>query len=93
MNKRKILIILNIIGLLFCILGIFIFTILFKINSSIFRYLFLFCILILFGFISFILDCLESNIQKPVKKYSMVNIDNKYINKLDNNKKKLFFKF
>ena len=35
----------------------------------------------------------RNDLQKPIKKYSMVKIDSKYIKKLNYNKKKLFFRF
>lgn len=91
-KKRKILISLDIVGLILCVIGVFILTIIFKIDNSIFRYLFLVGDLIIFCIFSSLLNDLEIDLQSPVKKYSMTKIDSKYINKLDSNKKKLFFK-
>ena len=49
--------------------------------------------LIIFIIFSSLLNDLENDLQKPIKKYSMVKIDSKYIKKLNYNKKKLFFRF
>lgn len=92
-KKRKILISLNIVGLILCVIGVFILTIIFKIDNSVFRYLFLVGDLIIFIIFSSLLNDLENDLQKPIKKYSMVKIDSKYIKKLNYNKKKLFFRF
>ena len=92
-KKRKILISLDIVGLILCVIGVFVLTIMFKIDNSVFRYLFLVGDLIIFIIFSSLLNDLESDLQKRVKKYSMTKIDNKYIKKLNYNKKKLFFRF
>lgn len=91
-KKKKILVGLDILGLILSVVGVFVLTIMFKIDGSIFRYLFLVGDLIIFGIFSTLLNDLENDLQSPVKKYSMTKIDSKYINKLDGNKKKLFFK-
>ena len=91
-KKKKILVGLDIFGLILSVVGVFVLTIMFKIDGSIFRYLFLVGDLIIFGIFSSLLNDLENDLQSPVKKYSMTKIDSKYINKLDNNKKKLIFK-
>ena len=91
-KKKKILVGLDILGLILSVVGVFVLTIMFKIDGSIFRYLFLVGDLIIFGIFSSLLNDLEKDLQNPVKKYSMTKIDSKYINKLDGNKKKLFFK-
>lgn len=91
-KKKKILVGLDILGLILSVVGVFVLTIMFKIDGSIFRYLFLVGDLIIFGIFSSLLNDLENDLQSPVKKYSMTKIDSKYINKLDSNKKKLFFK-
>ena len=92
-KKAKILVTLDIIGLLLCVIGVFVLTIMFKIDNSLFRYVFLLGDVVVFMIFSSCLNDLELDLQKPVKKYSMVKIDSKYINKLENNKRKLFFKF
>ena len=92
-KKRKILISLDIVGLILCVIGVFALTIIFKIDNSVFRYLFLVGDLIIFIIFSSLLNDLENDLQKPIKKYSMVKIDSKYIKKLNYNKKKLFFRF
>lgn len=92
-KKRKILISLDIVGLILSVVGVFVLTIMFKIDNSLFRYLFLLGDVLIFVLFSSFLNDLENDLQKPVKKYSMVKIDSKYINKLNNNKRKLFFKF
>ena len=92
-KKRKILISLDIVGLILCVIGVFILTIIFKIDNIVFRYLFLVGDLIIFIIFSSLLNDLENDLQKPIKKYSMVKIDSKYIKKLNYNKKKLFFRF
>ena len=92
-KKRKILISLDIVGLILCVIGVFILTIIFRIDNSVFRYLFLVGDLIIFIIFSSLLNDLENDLQKPIKKYSMVKIDSKYIKKLNYNKKKLFFRF
>ena len=92
-KKRKILISLDIVGLILCVIGVFILTIIFKIDNIVFRYLFLVGDLIIFIIFSSLLNDLEYDLQKPIKKYSMVKIDSKYIKKLNYNKKKLFFRF
>ena len=92
-KRRKILISLDIVGLILCVIGVFILTIIFKIDNSVFRYLFLVGDLIIFIIFSSLLNDLENDLQKPIKKYSMVKIDSKYIKKLNYNKKKLFFRF
>ena len=92
-KKRKILISLDIVGLILCVIGVFILTIIFKIDNSVFRYLFLVGDLIIFIIFSSLLNDLENDLQKPIKKYSMVKIYSKYIKKLNYNKKKLFFRF
>ena len=92
-KKRKILISLDIVGLILCVIGVFVLTIMFKIDGSIFRYLFLVGDLIIYIIFSSLLNDLENDLQSPVKKYSMTKIDSKYIKKLDYNKKKLFFRF
>lgn len=92
-KKRKILISLDIVGLILCVIGVFILTIIFKIDNSVFRYLFLVGDLIIFIIFSSLLNDLENDLHKPIKKYSMVKIDSKYIKKLNYNKKKLFFRF
>lgn len=92
-KKRKILISFDIVGLILCVIGVFILTIIFKIDNSVFRYLFLVGDLIIFIIFSSLLNDLENDLQKPIKKYSMVKIDSKYIKKLNYNKKKLFFRF
>ena len=91
-KKKKILVGLDRLGLILSVVGVFVLTIMFKIDGSIFRYLFLVGDLIIFGIFSSLLNDLENDLQSPVKKYSMTKIDSKYINKLDGNKKKLFFK-
>lgn len=91
-KKRKILVGLDILGLILSVVGVFVLTIMYKIDNSVFRYLFLVGDLIIFGIFSSLLNDLESDLQKRVKKYSMTKIDNKYIKKLNYNKKKLFFK-
>ena len=91
-KKKKILVGLDILGLILSVVGVFVLTIMFKIDGSIFRYLFLVGDLIIFIIFSSLLNDLESDLQSPVKKYSMTKIDSKYINKLDNKKKKLIFK-
>ena len=91
-KKKKILVGLDIFGLILSVVGVFVLTIMFKIDGSIFRYLFLVGDLIIFIIFSSLLNDLENDLQSPVKKYSMTKIDSKYINKLDNNKKKLIFK-
>ena len=91
-KKKKILVGLDILGLILSVVGVFVLTIMFKIDESVFRYLFLVGDLIIFGIFSSLLNDLENDLQSPVKKYSMTKIDCKYINKLDGNKKKLFFK-
>ena len=91
-KKKKILVGLDILGLILSVVGVFVLTIMFKIDGSVFRYLFLVGDLIIFGIFSSLLNDLENDLQSPVKKYSMTKIDSKYINKLDSNKKKLFFK-
>ena len=92
-KKAKILVTLDIIGLLLCVIGVFVLTIMFKIDNSLFRYVFLLGDVVVFMIFSSCLNDLELDLQKPVKKYSIVKIDSKYINKLENNKRKLFFKF
>ena len=92
-KTRKILISLDIVGLILCVIGVFILTIIFKIDNIVFRYLFLVGDLIIFIIFSSLLNDLENDLQKPIKKYSMVKIDSKYIKKLNYNKKKLFFRF
>lgn len=92
-KKRKILISLDIVGLILSVVGVFVLTIMFKIDNSLFRYVFLLGDVLIFVLFSSFLNDLENDLQKPVKKYSMVKIDSKYINKLNNNKIKLFFKF
>ena len=92
-KKRKILISLDIVGLILCVIGVFILTIIFKIDNSVFRYLFLVGDLIIFIIFSSLLNDLENDLQKTIKKYSMVKIDSKYIKKLNYNRKKLFFRF
>lgn len=92
-KKRKILISLDIVGLILSVVGVFVLTIMFKIDNSLFRYVFLLGDVLIFVLFSSFLNDLENDLQKPVKKYSMVKIDSKYINKLTNNKRKLFFKF
>lgn len=91
-KKKKILVGLDIFGLILSVVGVFVLTIMFKIDGSIFRYLFLVGDLIIFIIFSSLLNDLENDLQSPVKKYSMTKIDSKYINKLDNKKKKLIFK-
>ena len=91
-KKKKILVGLDILGLILSVVGVFVLTIMFKIDGSVFRFLFLVGDLIIFGIFSSLLNDLENDLQSPVKKYSMTKIDSKYINKLDGNKKKLFFK-
>lgn len=92
-KKGKILVALDIVGLILCVIGVFVLTIMFKIDNSVFRYLFLVGDFIIFGIFSSLLNDLEKDLQKPIKKYSMTKIDNKYIKKLNYNKKKLFFRF
>ena len=91
-KKKKILVGLDIFGLILSVVGVFVLTIMFKIDGSMFRYLFLVGDLIIFIIFSSLLNDLENDLQSPVKKYSMTKIDSKYINKLDNKKKKLIFK-
>ena len=91
-KKKKILVGLDIFGLILSVVGVFVLTIMFKIDGSIFRYLFLVGDLIIFIIFSSLLNDLENDLQSPVKKYSMTKIDSKYINKLDNKKKNLIFK-
>ncbi len=91
-KKSKILVGLDIVELVLCFIGIFILTMMFKIDNSIFRYLFLLGDLIIFIIFSSCLNNLEEDLRKPIKKYSMVKIDNKYMKKLDCNKRKIFFK-
>ena len=92
-KKSKILVILDVIGLILSIVGVFFLTIMFKIDNSIFRYMFLLGDLIIFVIFSSCLNDLELDLKKNVKKYSMVNIDRNYMKKLTSNKIKLFFKF
>lgn len=92
-KKSKILVILDVIGLILSIVGVFFLTIMFKIDNSIFRYMFLLGDLIIFVIFSSCLNDLELDLKKNVKKYSMVNIDRNYMKKLNSNKIKLFFKF
>ena len=81
-KKKKILVGLDIFGLILSVVGVFVLTIMFKIDGSIFRYLFLVGDLIIFIIFSSLLNDLESDLQSPVKKYSMTKIDSKYINKI-----------
>ena len=74
-KKSKILVILDVIGLILSIVGVFFLTIMFKIDNSIFRYMFLLGDLIIFVIFSSCLNDLEFDLRKNVKKYSMVNID------------------
>lgn len=92
-KKSKILVILDVIGLILSIVGVFFLTIMFKIDNSIFRYMFLLGDLIIFVIFSSCLNDLELDLKKNVKKYSMVNIDRNYMKKLNSNKINLFFKF
>ena len=92
-KKSKILVVLDVIGLILSIVGVFFLTIMFKIDNSIFRYMFFLGDLILFVIFSSCLNDLELDLKKNVKKYSMVNIDRNYMKKLNSNKIKLFFKF
>ena len=92
-KKSKILVVLDVIGLILSIVGVFFLTIMFKIDNSIFRYMFLLGDLIIFVIFSSCLNDLELDLRKNVKKYSMVNIDRNYMKKLNSNKIKLFFKF
>ena len=92
-KKSKILVILDVIGLILSIVGVFFLTIMFKIDNSIFRYMFLLGDLIIFVIFSTCINDLELDLKKNVKKYSMVNIDRNYMKKLNSNKIKLFFKF
>lgn len=92
-KKSKILVILDVIGLILSIVGVFFLTIMYKIDNSIFRYMFLLGDLIIFVIFSSCLNDLELDLKKNVKKYSMVNIDRNYMKKLNSNKIKLFFKF
>ena len=92
-KKSKILVILDVIGLILSIVGVFFLTILFKIDNCIFRYMFLLGDLIIFVIFSSCINDLELDLKKNVKKYSMVNIDRNYMKKLNSNKIKLFFKF
>lgn len=92
-KKSKILVVLDVIGLILSIVGVFFLTIMFKIDNSIFRYMFLLGDLIIFVIFSSCLNDLELDLKKNVKKYSMVNIDRNYMKKLNSNKIKLFFKF
>ena len=91
-KKSKILVILDVIGLILSIVGVFFLTIMYKIDNSIFRYMFLLGDLIIFVIFSSCLNDLELDLKKNVKKYSMVNIDRNYMKKLNSNKIKLFFK-
>ena len=91
-KKSKILVVLDVIGLILSIVGVFFLTIMFKIDNSIFRYMFLLGDLIIFVIFSSCLNDLELDLKKNVKKYSMVNIDRNYMKKLNSNKIKLFFK-
>ena len=91
-KKSKILVILDVIGLILSIVGVFFLTIMFKIDNSIFRYMFLLGDLIIFVIFSSCINDLELDLKKNVKKYSMVNIDRNYMKKLNSNKIKLFFK-
>ena len=92
-KKSKILVILDVIGLILSIVGVFFLTIMYKIDNSIFRYMFLLGDLIIFVIFSSCINDLELDLKKNVKKYSMVNIDRNYMKKLNSNKIKLFFKF
>ena len=92
-KKSKILVVLDVIGLILSIVGVFFLTIMYKIDNSIFRYMFLLGDLIIFVIFSSCLNDLELDLKKNVKKYSMVNIDRNYMKKLNSNKIKLFFKF
>ena len=92
-KKSKILVVLDVIGLILSIVGVFFLTIMYKIDNSIFRYMFLLGDLIIFVIFSSCLNDLELDLRKNVKKYSMVNIDRNYMKKLNSNKIKLFFKF
>ena len=92
-KKSKILVILDVSGLILSIVGVFFLTIMFKIDNSIFRYMFLLGDLIIFVIFSSCINDLELDLKKNVKKYSMVNIDRNYMKKLNSNKIKLFFKF
>ena len=92
-KKSKILVVLDVIGLILSIVGVFFLTIMFKIDNSIFRYMFILGDLIIFVIFSSCINDLELDLKKNVKKYSMVNIDRNYMKKLNSNKIKLFFKF
>ena len=92
-KKSKILVVLDVIGLILSIVGVFFLTNKFKIDNSIFRYMFLLGDLIIFVIFSSCINDLELDLKKNVKKYSMVNIDRNYMKKLNSNKIKLFFKF
>ena len=92
-KKSKILVVLDVIGLILSIVGVFFLTIMYKIDNSIFRYMFLLGDLIIFVIFSSCINDLELDLKNNVKKYSMVNIDRNYMKKLNSNKIKLFFKF
>ena len=61
-KKRKILISLDIVGLILCVIGVFVLTIMFKIDNSVFRYLFLVGDLIIFIIFSSLLNDLENDL-------------------------------
>ena len=66
-KKSKILVILDVIGLILSIVGVFFLTIMFKIDNSIFRYMFLLGDLIIFVIFSSCLNDLELDLKKNVK--------------------------
>ena len=81
MNKRRKLI-LDVVGIIFSIISIFIFTISFKVFSYNFRYLFILCDVFLFILFSNCIRDLDLNLNTNVYKYSKSNIESKYIKKV-----------
>ena len=80
MNKKRRLI-LDIIGLFFSIISIFIFTIYFGLFNISIKYIFLIGYVLAFILLSNCIKSLEYNLNTNIYKYSKCNIENKYIKK------------
>ena len=81
MNKKRRLI-LDVIGLFFSVISIFIFTIYFELFNMNTKYIFLLGYVLAFILLSNCIKSLEFNLNTNVYKYSKCNIETKYIKKL-----------
>lgn len=83
-KKKKLLVVLDIIGIILCVIGVLVLTFIFKIVNNDMRYLFLLGDVVIFVLFSSCINSLEMDLKDNVKRYSLGNVNGKYLKSVDN---------